>query len=110
MGLRLEGPIPTLAVATDRTSTPVGPGTIQHTGRGIIILGVACGTLGGYPQVGHLISADIDRLGQLGPGEPIRLERVELAEARELDREHRRAIRARVDVVRELAADGLRFD
>lgn len=110
MGLRLEGPIPTLGGATDRTSTPVGRGTIQHTGRGIIILGVACGTLGGYPQVGHLISADIDRLGQLGPGEPIRLERVELAEARKLDRQHRRMIRARLGVVRALAADGLRFD
>lgn len=90
MGLRLEGPAIGWAGAADRRSTPVLPGTIQLAGGRLIVLGIACGTMGGYPQVGQVISADLDRLGQLRPGDRVRLARVELETARRLDGESRR--------------------
>ena len=41
--------------------------------------------MGGYPHLAQVISADIDRLGQLRPGDPVRFRRVEVAEARAID-------------------------
>ena len=55
----------------DRLSAPVAPGAIQVAGGQLIILGVACGTMGGYPHVAHVISADLDRVGQLCPGDQV---------------------------------------
>ena len=55
----------------------------------MIVLGVAGGTMGGYPHVAHVISADLDRLGQLRPGDTLTLERVSLDVARRLDRSYR---------------------
>jgi antagonist of KipI len=95
MGLRLEGePIPVTS-PPDRLSTPVSPGAIQLAGGSLIVLGVACGTMGGYPHVGHVASADLDRLGQLRPGDAIRFRRISLGEAREADRLHRESLRLR---------------
>jgi allophanate hydrolase subunit 2 len=45
--------------------------------------------MGGYPVIASVISADIDRLAQLGPAQPVLFERVTLEEARELDRQSR---------------------
>lgn len=90
-GLRLEGPA--LPVASDpaRLSAPVAPGGIQATPHGLIVLGVACGTMGGYPHVAHIVTADLDRLAQARPGSRITLRRIELDEARALDRADRAA-------------------
>jgi len=90
MGLRVVGPALTLKSGPERTSMPVAPGAIQVAGGQLIILGVACGTIGGYPHVAHVISADLDRLGQLRPGDLIRFSRVELDAARRIDDENRR--------------------
>ena len=46
--------------------------------------------MGGYPHVAQVISADLGRLAQARPGDPIRFARVTLAEARRLDLEARR--------------------
>ena len=51
-----------------------------------MILGVACGTMGGYPHVAHVITADLDRIGQARPGDVLRFRRIETAEARRIDR------------------------
>ena len=75
--------------APERLSTPVAPGAIQVAGGQLIVLGVACGTMGGYPHIAHVISADLDRLGQLKPGDLLQFRRVTLEEARRLDRETR---------------------
>jgi antagonist of KipI len=105
MGLRLEsGPLP-VRPDPERLSTPVAPGAVQVAGDQAIILGVACGTMGGYPHVAHVISADHDRLAQARPGQELRLERVSLDEARALDREARRVWRARLTRIAALAAD-----
>ena len=87
MGLRLEGdPVKTVGAA-ERLSAPVAPGAVQLAGGHLIILGVACGTMGGYPHIAHVISADLHRLGQLKPGDLLGFQRVTLDEARLLDKE-----------------------
>ncbi len=85
MGLRLEGVPVVVASNPERLSTPVAPGAIQVAGGQLIVLGVNCGTLGGYPHVAHVISADLDRLGQLSPGDEIDFRRVTIQDARRLD-------------------------
>lgn len=91
MGLRLEGPHLEIRGDPERVSAPVAPGAIQVAGGRLIVLGVACGTMGGYPHVAHVISADMDRLGQARPGDRLRFEPVDLEQARRLDREFRQA-------------------
>jgi antagonist of KipI len=85
MGLRLEGARLAVPAEPDRVSTPVAPGAVQVAGEGLIVLGVACGTMGGYPHVGHVIAADLPRLAQARPGDRITFERVEIADARAID-------------------------
>jgi antagonist of KipI len=90
MGLRLDGP------ALDRptremVSEPVCPGSVQVTNEGrCIVLGMDGQTIGGYPKVGQVIAADLDRLGQLRPGRRVRFVRVVLDEAEAAWRERRR--------------------
>jgi biotin-dependent carboxylase-like uncharacterized protein len=86
MGLRLEGPPVAASTPADRVSAPVAPGAVQIAGGRPIILGVAGGTMGGYLHLAHVIAADLDRLGQLRPGEAVTFRRVEVEEARRLDR------------------------
>ncbi|MFI5458521.1 MAG: biotin-dependent carboxyltransferase family protein [Isosphaerales bacterium] len=105
MGLRLEGdPVP-VAFAPERLSTPVSPGAIQVAGGQLIVLGVACGTMGGYPHVAHVISADLDRLGQLKPGDSVAFRRVIVEEARSLDQSARQARKALIHRLATLAED-----
>jgi allophanate hydrolase subunit 2 len=86
MGLRFEGDPIAIDAPPDRLSAPVAPGAVQVAGGQLIVLGVAGGTMGGYPHVAQVISADLDRLGQLRPGDAIRFHRTSLAEARDADR------------------------
>ncbi|MHB1557468.1 MAG: 5-oxoprolinase subunit C family protein [Isosphaeraceae bacterium] len=105
MGLRLEGIPPAIDALPDRLSAPVAPGAIQAASGGLIVLGVACGTMGGYPHVAHVISADLDRLGQLRPGDLVRFARVDLDEARRLDRAMRVTREATLNRIRTAARD-----
>ena len=89
-GLRLLGKGWTVEAAADRISAPVAPGAVQVAGGQPLLLGVACGTMGGYPHVAHVISADLDRVAQAGPGATLRFEEVSLDLARRLDLESRR--------------------
>jgi len=92
MGMRLEGP--PLAHVTpqsaDIVSDGVTPGVIQVPGNGQpIILLADCQTVGGYPKIATVISADLPRLAQLHPGQMLRFAAVDAAQARAalLDRE-----------------------
>jgi biotin-dependent carboxylase-like uncharacterized protein len=100
MGIRLEGDGVRVESLPGRVSAPVAPGAVQVAGGQLIVLGVACGTMGGYPHVAHVITADLDRLGQVRPGDELRFRRVTVAEAREADRLARRA---RADLLRRVA-------
>jgi biotin-dependent carboxylase-like uncharacterized protein len=105
MGLRLQGAPIELACPTDRLSAPVAPGTVQVAGGQLIILGVASGTMGGYPHVAQVISADLDRIAQLRPGESVRFQRVTLQDARRMDEESRRAHRGYLARLAAMARD-----
>jgi antagonist of KipI len=86
MGLRLHGTI-TSQPAALLTSEPVCPGSIQLLpDRTCIVLGVDGQTIGGYPKVAQVISADLDHLGQFRPGDRIEFTRIDLAEAERLYR------------------------
>ncbi|MBB5015795.1 biotin-dependent carboxyltransferase family protein [Rehaibacterium terrae] len=73
-GLRLDGPPLQSADRRERVSEPVAVGTIQlpPDGQPIILLGEAQ-TVGGYPRIGHVASADLPRLAQLRPGDTLHL-------------------------------------
>ena len=89
IGLRLDGPAIGVVVMPGRLSAPVSAGAVQVTGAKAIILGVDGGTMGGYPHVADVITADLDRLGQARPGDTLRFVKVSLVEARRLDHERR---------------------
>lgn len=105
MGLRLGLPHWPVVQRPDRVSTPVAPGAVQATGASLLVLGVACGTMGGYPHVAHVISADMPRLAQLVPGDRVRFEWIGIEEARRLDREMRLALKRRLDRISTAAGD-----
>jgi biotin-dependent carboxylase-like uncharacterized protein len=87
MGLRLAAePLP--FPSRELVSEPVAPGAVQVTSDGqCIILGVDGQTIGGYPKIAHVISADLDRIAQLRPDEEIHFALVGLEEARRLYQE-----------------------
>jgi allophanate hydrolase subunit 2 len=81
MGIRLDG-VPLPMPQRELVSEPVAPGAIQITNDGKpIILGVDGQTIGGYPKLAHVISADLDALGQLRPGDTVRFCRISEREA-----------------------------
>lgn len=84
MGLRLRGEPLGRARQTERLSTAVMPGTVQIPPDGHpIVLAADCQTIGGYPRVAHVITADLPTLGQLRPGDTVRFAAVDLETARE---------------------------
>lgn len=95
MGLRLDGP--KLSVSSDgrMPSSPVFPGTIQCPEDGApYILSVDAGTVGGYPRVAQVARLDRHVLGQLRPGDHVRLLRRDPDDAVE-------ELRAKIDYWRE---------
>ena len=85
MGMRLEGPKIENIVNTNIKSEGLIKGVIQvpADGNPIIMLSDH-GTIGGYPKLGVVISADYDKLVQLTPGSKIRFKEVELSDAETL--------------------------
>jgi allophanate hydrolase subunit 2 len=71
-GFRFEGdPLPTTP-DPDRLSEPTAPGAIQLPPDGLPIMLMADrNTTGGYPRLGHLVSADRARAAQLWPGDAV---------------------------------------
>jgi biotin-dependent carboxylase-like uncharacterized protein len=93
MGLRLHGE-PLTRQPGELVSEPVGPGAVQVVNDGqCIVLGVDGQTIGGYPKVAHVIAADLDRLGQLRPGQEVQFQQVEISEASDLFRARQAELR-----------------
>jgi antagonist of KipI len=82
MGVRLEGHALTRAEKQERLSEPVVPGTVQlpEDGQPILLLG-DCQTIGGYPRIAHVITADLAIAAQLRPDDSVRFQQVTPAEA-----------------------------
>ena len=85
MGMRLEGQKIENNVNTNIKSEGLIKGVIQvpADGNPIIMLSDH-GTIGGYPKIGAVISADYDKLVQLTPGTKIKFKEVELSDAETL--------------------------
>jgi allophanate hydrolase subunit 2 len=85
MGIRLSGNKLENIVSTNIKSEGLIRGAIQvpADGNPIIMLSDH-GTIGGYPKIGVVISADLDRVGQLTPGSIINFKEVSLEEAQNI--------------------------
>jgi len=85
MGMRLEGQKIENIADTNIKSEGLIKGVIQvpADGNPIIMLSDH-GTIGGYPKIGVVISADYDKLVQLTPGTKIKFENIELSSAETL--------------------------
>jgi len=93
MGLRLHAE-PLSPPEREIVSEPVCPGTVQVTRDGqCIVLGVDGQTIGGYPKIAQVIDADLDKIGQLRPGDVVHFRRVGVEEAEDLYQCKRRELR-----------------
>ena len=85
MGMRLEGQKIENIVDTNIRSEGLIKGVIQIPADGDPIIMLSDhGTIGGYPKIGVVISADYDKLVQLLPGSKIKFQEIELSNAETL--------------------------
>ena len=85
MGMRINGPKLNNIVSTNIKSEGIIKGVIQVPGDGNPIIMLSDhGTIGGYPKIANIISADYDKLVQLSPGSKIRFKEINLNEAEKL--------------------------
>ncbi|QRM18380.1 5-oxoprolinase/urea amidolyase family protein [Dechloromonas sp. TW-R-39-2] len=87
MGMRLSGPKlgHITPEAADIVSDGVTPGAIQVPANGQpIILLADCQTVGGYPKIATVITADLPRLAHWQPGQEVRFAAVDLPQASKL--------------------------
>ena len=83
MGYRLRGPVPAeLRPGRELISAGIVPGTVQVTSAGQPVLLLAdAQTTGGYYRLATVISADLDAVAQLKPGDTLAFALVSLEEA-----------------------------
>lgn len=80
---RLEGAPLRCVMTEELTSAPVVAGAIQVPPDGMpTVLLAECQTIGGYPIIAHVISADLSKFARAKPGTPLVFQMVTLAEAR----------------------------
>ena len=85
MGIRLNGYKLENIVRTNIKSEGLVRGVIQVPADGDPIIMLSDhGTIGGYPKIGVVISADLDRVGQLTPGSSVKFKEVSLEEAQNI--------------------------
>ncbi len=85
MGSRLSGRKLELTTPREMVSQPVACGSVQVPPDGQpIVLMAERQTIGGYPQIAHVISVDLPKLARAWPGTWVKFREVTLAQAREL--------------------------
>ena len=103
MGMRLEGAVIKNIVNTNIRSEGITKGAIQVPADGQpIILLTDHPTIGGYPKIANVISADYDLLIQKMPGEKISFKRVELQEAEKLYKDYHNNISKIIKGIKEV--------
>jgi len=103
MGMRLEGSLIENTVSTNIRSEGIIKGAIQVPADGQpIILLTDYPTIGGYPKIANVISADYSLLAQKTPGQEIIFQNVELQEAEQLYKEHVNYISKIIKNIKEL--------
>ncbi|MSU67705.1 MAG: hypothetical protein CK548_07080 [Opitutia bacterium] len=93
MGVRLAGPAVVRRHEGELISATVAPGTVQvpPDGQPIVLMADAQ-TIGGYPQIAHVISVDLPLVAQLKPGDTMRFREVTLEAAHQLILDRARAL------------------
>jgi antagonist of KipI len=85
MGYQVKGPELSLKEKTELVSASVSFGTIQLLPTGeLVILMADHQTTGGYPRLGHVISAHLPKLAQLRPSDCIQFKKITVEKAEEL--------------------------
>ena len=85
MGMRIKGQNLENEVSTNIKSEGLVKGGVQVTSDGNPIIMLADhGTIGGYPKIVNVISADLDKLVQMTPGSILKFKQVTLDEAEKL--------------------------
>ena len=87
-GCRTEGPAVEIKKGPGIITEPIPIGSIQVPGDGMpIILLRDCQVTGGYAKIAIVVKVDLDRIGQMKPGDNLRFLKVGQAEALKLWRE-----------------------
>ena len=103
MGMRLEGSTMKNVVSTNIRSEGITKGAIQVPADGQpIVLLTDHPTIGGYPKIANVISADYHKLIQKIPGEKIFFKLIELHEAEQLYKEHLNSISEVIKNIKEI--------
>jgi len=103
MGMRLQGSTIKNTVSTNIRSEGITKGAIQVPADGqLIVLLTDHPTIGGYPKIANVISADYHLLAQKIPGEKILFQNVELQEAEQLYKEHLNSISEIIKNIKEI--------
>jgi len=103
MGMRLEGVTIKNTVSTNIRSEGITKGAIQVPADGQpIVLLTDYPTIGGYPKIANVISADYHLLSQKISGEKILFQNVELLEAEQLYKEHLNSISKIIKNIKEI--------
>ncbi|GAA5130236.1 5-oxoprolinase subunit PxpB [Luteolibacter yonseiensis] len=103
MGARLSGAGLELCEPREMISQPVACGSVQvpPDGQPIVLLAERQ-TIGGYPQIGHVISVDLPKLARAWPGTEVRFREVtweEARQARELAEQDFKWLRTGIDLL-----------
>jgi biotin-dependent carboxylase-like uncharacterized protein len=93
MGTWLDGPSLSHADGHDVVSDGMVPGCVQVPGAGKpIVLMMDCQTIGGYPKLATIISADLPRFAQMRAGSQVRFAAIEIEAAQRIYRSYRAAL------------------
>ena len=103
MGMRLEGSTIKNTVSTNIRSEGITKGAIQVPADGQpIVLLTDYPTIGGYPKIANVISADYDLLIQKTPGEEISFKCVTLQKAEKIYKEYQTSISKIIKDIKEI--------
>jgi biotin-dependent carboxylase-like uncharacterized protein len=104
MGTWMEGPPVPHANGFNVVSDGLVPGSIQVPGtRQPVVLLMDCQTIGGFPKLATIVTADLPRFVQCKPGALVSFAAIDVAAAQSLYRGHRASIAERARVVEEIA-------
>ncbi|MGD9125453.1 MAG: biotin-dependent carboxyltransferase family protein [Desulfarculaceae bacterium] len=94
MGCRLEGAVVDLKPDAPKSiiSEPSVPGGVQIPANGQPIILLVEQTVGGYAKIATVVSADLDKVAQLRPGEKVQFQKIDLDSARNLYKERQQQL------------------
>ncbi|HTB48076.1 MAG TPA: biotin-dependent carboxyltransferase family protein [Acetobacteraceae bacterium] len=105
MGTWLEGPPIAHANGYNLLSDGLVPGCIQVPGSGQpVVLLMDCQTIGGFPKLATIITADLPRFTQCRPGSLVRFAAVDVEAAQAVYRDYRAVVDELQQTVEEIAA------